>query len=670
MASSSLGRGPNKPFKYWATETDTRGLVGHCQDRVYDFKEVLKRTNLVNRVKRSWAYYHNLYYQQADVWNDKELVSLGEQGEKVGAAFNHYRSLMQSILTIVTGEQPAFDCLAVNSDIESLHQAQVGEDILEYYMSTGLEAKLRRAAEHAAVMTAGYVVVEWNDQIGEEVDGDPDTGEIFFEGDVDVWNANIFDVVYDYNQHDWSRQQWCLARKFVNKWDLIDQFPSKKERILAVESDGDSEWQWNGSRLASDTSDAVPVWKFWHISTVAMPGGVEFMFIEDEPLGKPRDFNYKRLPIHRIMPAETLLTSFGYTPGFDLQGPQEALNAEMSSILTNHRAFGINRIWVDSQSNIDHRMLTDDLALVQSDTPPQVLQLAHTAGELYKMSEVLEKEMMFLSGINQTFRGSPEASLKSGTALALIDAKATQYQMLFMSSWKTFIEQVGTSVIETLQLRPNRAYDRVYSIAGRAKKHQLKSFTPESISKIQRVIVRSSSALMKTLSGRLEMATVMLQNNLIKTPEQMLTVIESGQIDALTESETAQISLIRSENTSLMEGGRAQASILDDHVLHVREHSAVANSPEIRQNQPVMSSLHAHVMEHMQMLNDPGSQAWQVVLGYQAPLNSSPQAAPKGAAPSPTKKDTPVPGMAIPQTDPGAGGQGPRMPQLPEGAIG
>ena len=669
MADSELGRGPNKPWKYWATEKDTKGLVGHLQDRVYDFKETLKRTNLINRIQRSWKYYNNLYYQQSNVWNEKELTSLGEQGEKVGAAFNHYRSLIQSILTIVTGEKPSVDCLAVNSEIESIHQAEIGEDLCDYYMSTGLETNLRRAAEHAAVMSAGFVAVEWDETKGEAVDGDPETGDIFYEGDLDFWNPNIFDVVYDYNVHEWDKLQWLLVRKWVPRWDLIEEYPSKKQRILAVDSDGDSEWQWNGGRLNSDVSDAVPVWKFWHLPCPALPEGVEFMFIEDEPLGSPQAMRYKRLPVHRIMPAETLLTSFGYSPGYDLQGPQEALNAEMSSILTNHRAFAVNRIWVDSQSNIDYKMISEDLALVQSDTPPQPLQLGHSAGELYKMADVLEKEMSFLSGINQTFRGAPEASLKSGTALALVDAKAVQYNMLFTASWKKFVEQVCTSIIETLQILPNPNYDRVYSIAGRHKKHQLKSFTPQRIERIQRVIVRSSSALMKTHSGRLELATLMLQNNLIKTPEQMLTVIESGQIDALTESETAQLSLIRSENTSLMEGGKAAASILDDHVLHLREHSAVANSPEIRQDQAIMTSLHAHVMEHMQMLNDPGSQAWQVVLGYQAPLNAPPPPGEKGAAPPDGDKETPVPGMELPQADAPTGVQGPKLPQLPPGAV-
>jgi hypothetical protein len=283
----------------------------------------------------------------------------------------------------------------------------------------------------------------------------------------------------------------------------------------------------------------------------------------------------------------------------------------------------------------------------------------------------LEGELEVLSGINQVQRGRPEANLRSGSALALVDAKAVQYNSLITAAFQRHVEAVCLLLIQILQEFPDPEQDRAYSIAGRHKRHQLKNFRPEKIEKINRVVVRATNALMKTLSGRLELATLMLQNELIKTPEQMLTVIETGNLDTLTESETAQLSLIRAENTALMEKRPAEASPIDDHVLHIREHAAVANSPEIRAEDETMDTLHSHIMQHLQMLTNEGTQSLQVILGYQAPIPAGPQAAPKGSAPPPKpNNDGPIiPGQGL-GPDTNTGQMSPKIPQLPAGAVG
>ena len=652
------------PDHYWASETNQKKLVGHCQDRSSEFKEAMKRTQLVDRVMRSWQYYHNLYYQESGASDGNELKALGESGEKVGASFNHYRSLMQSIITIVTGDRPAVDCLSVNSEIESIHQAEIGEDLCDYYLGQmAMEDSLRRSVEHAAVLTTGFTVVEWDNYMGAEVDADLDTDEIIYEGDIDIWNPSLFDVVYDVNVQEWSRQRWAMVRQWVNKWELIKKYPSKKKVILGIDAFSGGEWQWNIGRMHSEVSDMVSIWKLYHMPSPALPDGLEFSFIEDEPLGKPRSMRYKSLPVKRLMPAEILLTPFGYSAGFDMQGPQEALNAEMSAILTNHRMGAVNRLWVDSNSDVDYSMLSEDLALVQADTKPEVLQLGYTIPEIFKMADVIRQEMEFFSGVNSVFRGQPEASLKSGTALALIDAKAVQYNSIFTAAYQKHLEECCQQIIEILQDFPNPSYDRVYAIAGKHKRHQLRSFRPSTIERIKRVQVRATSALMKTLSGRLELSTLLIQNNMIRNPSQLLTVIETGNIDPLTESETAQLSGVRQENSDLLEGLDLKASTLDDHVLHIREHASIANSPDFRRDEERMANLHAHISGHLELINDPGSQMIQVLLGYQAPIQASPQPAPKGASPLPSKTDTPLPGMSDPNQNNNGGAQQPRMPQ-------
>ena len=654
---------------YWVLEEDPRDLVQQLQRRSYESIEAFKRLNLYQRVMRSWQYYHNNYWGSNDGAGPGELKSLGEDGEKVGASFNHYRSLIQSILTIVTGHRPALNCLAVNTEIESLHQADIGDDLIAYYLAQGDEAVLRRAAEQAAVLSQGFTVCEWEDDKGPVVVGDPETGELIFQGDIDTWNPSIFDVTYNFNQSDFSRNPWVMVRKWVNKWDLIEQYSDRKTRdaILDSETYEQSQWQWNITKTYNEISDEVPVHIFWHKPTPSVPDGMEFKFVEDTPLGEPEPLRYKSIPVKRMMPAEVLLTSYGYASGFDLQGPAEALNNELSSILTNHKQFAINRIWVDSASSVDYSMISEDLALVQCDRKPEPLQLAHSASELYKMAEVLTKEMEVISGVNSVFRGEPQASLRSGTALALVDAKAVQHQSLFSGAYHTHLEEYGQLLIENLQVFPNQEIDRVFSIAGRHKTHQIENFRPADIDKINRVYVQTGNALMRTLSGRLELATLLLQYGLVSDPQQLVTVLDTGQVEPLTEAAQAQRSLIREENTALLKGESTDAMMTDDHVLHIREHAAVANSPVIRRDQEIMANLNAHILEHIEQMMDQETQQLQVMLGFQAPQQPGPVQPQQPQQQAPPAKDSNTPGLPGPEdvaADPNAIG-----PSLPPNMV-
>ena len=91
------------------------------------------------------------------------------------------------------------------------------------------------------------------------------------------------------------------------------------------------------------------------------------------------------------------------------------------------------------------------------------------------------------------------------------------------------------------------------------------------------------------------------------------------------------LDLIRSENDRLIEGVPVPPpSIIDDHVLHLKEHAAVANSPEFREDEARMSNLVEHMMGHIQLLMDPSGQVMQTALGYQsaAPAQTGTPSAP------------------------------------------
>ena len=150
------------------------------------------------------------------------------------------------------------------------------------------------------------------------------------------------------------------------------------------------------------------------------------------------------------------------------------------------------------------------------------------------------------------------------------------------------------------------------------------------------------------------MANQLLQTGLIKTPEQYLQVVNTGNLEPLTEHDTAQLMLIRAENEALTNGQAVTLLATDDDRLHVLEHSCVLNNPEVRQNPTVMEAALSHIQEHINQ-----SQTKNPMLAQM--LNQTPPAPPAlpnpgQAAPPMDLQNAPVPEPAEPP--PGA----PQMP--------
>ena len=198
--------------------------------------------------------------------------------------------------------------------------------------------------------------------------------------------------------------------------------------------------------------------------------------------------------------------------------------------------------------------------------------------------------------MNQIARGNAPATL-SGAAMALIQQQAIQFSSGVQIGLNMLSEQVGTALIELLQTFA--VVPRVAMIAGKTKRSYMRSFKGKDLEGISRVFVDNANPLTKTSAGRVEIANQLLQTQLIKTPEQYISVLTSGNLEPLYEHENSQNMLIRSENEFLMDGKQVQALMTDDHSLHVLEHSCVLNSPEARANPNIVQNTLAHIQEHI-----------------------------------------------------------------------
>ncbi len=596
---------PNPTDQYFAAKAPDQ-LADILLKKGRSFYNLLESNAYLDKLNNMWRAYHG------DYGNDlgHQINFTGEQGEYVNLIVNHFRNIAEHILVMVTSNRPVMEARAVNTDYKSMSQTYLANGILDYYMrEKGLENCLKKACEMAIVLGSGFIKLNWNATAGETFDADPDTGEVAYEGELEFRNLSQFDVVVDGTKEGWNNE-WILVRDFVNRHNLIAKYPELADKIRGIPAKSSSTVYRLGVWSNDDTDD-IPVYEFFHKRTEAMPDGRYLQFLSTDCVLLDTKMPYRVLPVFRIAPADIMGTPYGYTNMFDILPLQEGLNSLYSTVLTNQNAFGVQNIWVKPGSNVQVSSLAGAMNVVEAEEMPQALQLTQTPQEVFEFINMLNSAAETLSGVNSVARGNPEASLKSGTALALVQSMALQFLSGLQQSYVELIEHVGSAIIQIL--KDFAKTPKIVALVGKNNRTFLKEFTGEEVSAINRVVVDVGNPLSKSIAGRVQMAEQLLQMKAIKDPMQYFQVLNTGRIDALWQGDMAELLNIQSENERLMDGETPIVSPLDAHKSHILEHRAVIADPDLREDEALVKNVLDHIEEHLNALTNTDPRLLQLI---------------------------------------------------------
>lgn len=622
----------------------------------------LYSNNYLDKIRDMWMAYHGAYYGSAG--GGHRVTFGGEQGELVNLSVNHFRNIGEHIITMITSNRPTFQARATNTDAKSMAQAKLANELLDYYMRENrMEVYLKRAVQYAVVLGSGYIKMEWNATSGEIYDFNDDTQTPIYEGDVEFCNLSPFDVICDPTK-EVQDQIWVLTRSFKNKYDLAAKYPEYAEKIKGLSTKTDL-YRFRLDNLAYEQTDDVPVYEFYHKRSESLPDGRYLMFLSSEIVPVDVPLPYRDLPVYRIAPSEILGTPYGYSPMFDLLQIQEAINSLYSTILTNQHAFGVQNVYIQRGADLSVKGLEGGLNVIEGNSKPESINLTETPKEVFDFLVKLEQAMETISGVNSVARGNPEASLKSGTALALVQSQALQYMSGLQEQYVRLIEDVGVGLIN--MLKDFAAVPRVAMIAGKANRTYVKTeFTGDDLAQVNRVIVDVGNALANTKSGKLQIAQDLLQYGSVSA-EDYITVLNTGRLDAMTDDTQDELILIKSENEAMSDGTMVNALAIDEHVMHIKHHRSLLSDPAIRSNEEFSQTVLMHINQHIDLLRsvDP---ALLTVLGQQpiGPVGGSPpgvQPPPQGGMPQGSG-----PGGMLSQPQENMPGM-PLMPQVPASAL-
>ena len=546
---------------------------------------------------------HLTYYKAS--YTNGRLRRTGENLEYVEISANHYRNLIQHMLAFVTSQRPQFEPKAANTDYKSIAQTQLASGLLEYYMRAGkLERHFKNATEWALNYGEGWLYAGWNATSGKQY-GVSEEGSPIFEGDIDYEVFSPLDVIRDPTKPE-GKRAYLMIRRYLNRHDLCAKYPELKEKIIAIQTDLYEDMRFSFRELKEERRDDIPVYTFFHDRTEALPEGRIVEFIDSDIVLVDGPLPYREIPVYRITPSEKLGSVFGYTNCWDLLPLQQAMDKLHSTIVTNQAAFGVQNIGVPKGMDLNVTQIAGGMNMIEFDPksgPPVPIQLCQTPPEIFNYVGNIEQTMETLSGVNSVARGNPETNLKSGSALALVQAQAIQFSQGLQQSYAQLLEDVGTATVNLLI--DYASVPRIALIAGKNNRARMREFVGEDIAQISRVLVDMGNPLMRTTAGRVNIAEQLVQAGLITNPQQYLQVVTSGRIEPIYEAETAELNLIRSENERLSEGVAVSAIMTDSHQLHIQEHRSILSSPEAREVPEVVQMVLGHIQAHQQMMQVP-----------------------------------------------------------------
>lgn len=562
-------------------------------------------------------------------------VKAGVQDEYTLINVNHFANILGNMVTMTASSRPSFDPRATNTDHKSKAQTLVARGVLDYYnRDKGMGEVAEESAKGTVLFGETEAVAEWDAKAGDDYMADPaNPGKTIKEGDIRFRCFGPLDAIRNAQLTSAKKMTWRIYRDFEDRHELAARYPEARERILNLEVDNRLMSQrWLSPWSYREGLDIVPYYTFYHDRTAACPNGRMALFIDTEGALMESGLPYRAFPGHRMAAEEMDGTPFGASCSFDMLPIQEAIDMLCSIIETNQETFGVQNILIPTGCNLTLKELADGLNALYYDPKfgkPEALKLLATPKEIFDWIDYLVRMMETISGVNSVARGNPEASLKSGAALALVQSMAIQFNSNLQKAYARQVEGLGTSVVQILATFPKTK--RMVEIAGKANKSYMKEFTADDMSSVKRVTVDMGNPLARTTAGKVEIAESLLEKNLVSA-DQYLQVLNTGTLEPLIEGKTAELMLICSENEGLAEGKPAQVAVTDAHALHIQEHKVVLASPEAREAPEVVKAVTDHLNEHIRMLEQLsiGNPNLLIALGQQ-PVQ--PPAPPPGPVP-------------------------------------
>lgn len=619
---------------YWAS-ADVETVVRECENRRKFYYRYLNDVGFMFL----WNAVYRAFYAATE--QGPFTLNRYQEDNIVDANINDFRNLIMHKVGIIISQNPTFEPMSVNTDVKSIAQCKLAKSLLNYYTDVKRgKAKVQNIVLNAALFGEGFMLQTWDATAGSRKFTLPVEGGTrqLSEGDVDQRVFEPVDIIRDIQIMDVEQNHWYIVREVKNRYDTAAKYPELYNEILNANFERPMDEHYLNYNNWNDTKDLVVTYTLYHKRTAACPNGRIVKFINQNIILSDGDLPMQDYPLHRISDTDIKGKNFAYTDAFDMLGLQDLCNGLASTVVTNLNAFGVQNIIVPFGSNVSETQYGGKLNIIewdpQSGGVPQALQLTAQPDGVWNALNYLNTKLEIVSGVNSTARGNPPPQVGSGVALSMMQSLNIQYAQGLQTSYVTFMETSATALINLL--KDYAQLPRIAQITGEANSSYLKEFKGSDLLNVNRVVAKLSNPMTNTVQGRYTIGEMLASKGLIKDASDLLTVLETGNLDTLTDGRNMQLYFCRTIVEKLRNGEDIPLpAITDDHLLHIRHLADLAADVDIRMNRPdLLVRINDQILAHMKFLQDPSVSMLMVALQQQPlPVNQPAQSAqaPQGA---------------------------------------
>lgn len=629
-------------------------LAAEMRERFNSFTDDLIRCGDMERMRIA---YLNFYGSDPEGGQTEKTQARGAQDRLRKLKVNHFRAALKTRVELATSELPEYLPVPVSSDQRAIAQSQFGKALLRYYRKDkGLDAAVVETVLAGETMGWSWLDVPWDSTVGPAVGAEligldetsqppgPVVREVY-EGDLSYEPLLAPTVAMDLRRRD-GLVPYVIIQKWRNKYDLAASYLNETgdqetaDQIAGLTSErnvkDDLEFLY-GIWGAEREDDDIEVLEFRHLPCPAVREGRCARLVGDSIFlkGATREKSpyQKDLGIYRYVAGRRLGGPRGYSSANDIGGLQTAIDTLSSIPYSNQRALGGNIIWSPEGSGLEYRKLTEGLGHITTKSPmhkPEVLDTLSTAKEIFDFRDTLIREESTLLSLDNLSMGREERDL-SGAAMALLDTRTQRGVSSVAEGAGGLLMQGCNQTLRLLQMHATTSR-KVPLIVGKAKKSMLREFSAKDLDLLDSTQAEEVSALMRVPSGRLEVANQLLAakgagGQPLINEQQYMAVLETGQLEPLTEGPMAQLMNIRQENERLSAGEVLDsppppvdpltgmplplppgapppvttALIIDHHPMHISEHVTVLASPEARADPAIAAATLNHIQAHIRL---------------------------------------------------------------------
>lgn len=671
---------------YWAA-APVEDIAAEIVERVEAYYKPLDQAGLL----ALWRSAHAHFYSRGPAGHmGSQIVEFGQDGSKLGVKSNQLRSITRYILSSTTSDKVAIKPRAINTSAQAMAQIPAAGKLIDYYHNVkDFQEVVVRVALRALLYGTGYLWTNWDLITAPTAPEEPDPNAPEQEqakppapGDLVYRALSPLEVVKDLDRGD-SDHDWYIIRRRRNKYDLAASVPALADKILDIQDDflpvalvNQIDF-WRPNMNSGVDSDHIYEYHLIHRKTPAMPQGRYCILAGEDVIVFDGPLPYRDLPIDVMTPEEYEgMGDNGYSSVWDLIGLQDIYDSLLSGAVTNFDAFAHSDILIPEGVEIGVEEIRDGLSVIRYPAgefnKPEVLQKFSLREEMFKLKDWVRGDMEIIPGVNATARGEPGANLKSGAAMALIEAQAIHFQSGMVRSVAALVARASTRTLRIVQDFADPKM--VAQIVGENDPDAISAYLTDRLSLIDRFEAEQVSPVFKSAAGRTEIANNMLNQGLVKTPAEYAEALETGRIDTITDplrqshlfAESVREALLKGPPVGPRPDGQLcvptlRAVITDNPALLMVAAKSVLDSVENRQNPKIVQATTAYIMDLLLTWRSAPPDLL-IALGIQpAGMPADPNAEKeKGDKPKTETK------MSVHDEDPAKPDEGAGMPNMPK----